>query len=337
MSESDNDTVVFPEPNAVAVEGREVPDPGPGEVLVETSRSLISTGTELTLLGDDVPEGSVWDRLGHFPVVGPGYCNVGAVVEVGPDVASDRLGTRVAVWEPHQRYNVVDADAYHEIPDGVDDEAATFFGIAQIVMNGVRKGDVDWGETVAVYGLGLLGQLAARFAHVAGARPVVGLDVADDRLAFLPEEAGYVGVDPAAEDEVARVRAATDDRLADVVFEVTGNPDAIPGEFDVLRHQGRLVVLSSPDGTTTFDFHDRCNRGSYEIVGAHVYSHPDRGTPDDPWTKDRHARLFFEYLTEGTVEVEPLITHRAPYEDAPELYGMLRADRSQALGVVLEW
>ena len=334
---STNDTVVFPEPKSIAVEQREVPEPGAGEVLVETSRSLISTGTELTLLTNEAPEGSVWDQISHFPVTGPGYCNVGEIVEVGDGVGEERVGTRVAVWEPHQRYNVVGADEYYVVPDGVSDEEATFFGIAQIVMNGVRKGEVTWGESVGVYGLGLLGQLTARFAHVAGARPVVGLDIADDRLSFLPDRPGIAAVNPAEEDAAARVGELTRDRMADAVFEVTGSPRAIPEEFEILRDQGRFVVLSSPDGKTEFDFHDLCNRGTYHIVGAHVYSHPDRATPDNQWTKDRHAELFFEYLAEGSVDVESLITHRKSYEDAPDAYEMLLNDRSRAMGVVLEW
>ncbi|MFH5801428.1 zinc-binding alcohol dehydrogenase [Haladaptatus sp. CMAA 1911] len=334
---SNNDTVVFPEPKSVAIEQFEIPEPDSGEVLVETSRSLISTGTELTLLTNDVPEGSVWDSISHFPVRGPGYCNIGEIVEVGAGVDEERIGTRVAVWEPHQRYTVVGKDDYHVVPDGVSDEEATFFGIAQIVMNGVRKGAVSWGESVGVYGLGLLGQLTVQFAHAAGARPVVGLDISIDRLGYLPDQPGIMGVNPSDEDVVGRLDEANHGRLVDTVLEVTGSPNAIPGEFEILREQGRLVVLSSPDGKTEFDFHDLCNRGSYHIVGAHVYSHPDRATPDNQWSKNRHAELFFEYLAEGTVDVESLITHRKSYDEAPDAYEMLLNDRSQAMGVVLEW
>jgi 2-desacetyl-2-hydroxyethyl bacteriochlorophyllide A dehydrogenase len=332
-----NDTVVFPKPKSIAVEQYELPEPDADEVLVETTRSLISTGTELTLLTNEVPDGSVWDQISHFPVVGPGYCNVGKIVGVGDDVDEDRLDTRVAVWEPHQRYNVVKADEYHVIPDNVSDEEATFFGIAQIVMNGIRKGEVTWGESVGVYGLGLLGQLTVQFAQVAGARPIVGLDLAADRLAFLPDWPDVVAVNPTEEDTTTRVDEVTCGRKIDTVFEVTGNPEAIPGEFEILRDQGRFVVLSSPDGKTEFDFHDLCNRGTYHIVGAHVYSHPNHATPDNQWTQDRHTELFFNYLAEGSMDVESLITHRESYEEAPDAYEMLMNDRSQAMAVVIEW
>lgn len=126
--------------------------------------------------------------------------------------------------------------------------------------------------------------------------------------------------------------------MADVVFEVTGNPDIIPKEFEALRPQGRMVLLSSPTGpTASFDFHDLCNSPSYSIIGAHNGSHPDNATPYNQWTQHRHAELFFDYLADGELELAPLISHRAPYAKAPELYAMLLEDRSRAMGVILEW
>lgn len=332
-----NETVIFTDRCEIAIKSREVPRLEPGQVLVESSRSLISTGTELTLLAGDAPPGSVWDRITNFPVVGPGYCAVGNVIQVGEGVEDDWIGERVALWEPHQRYHTVDVGETFPVPVGVSDEAATFFAIALIVMNGLRTGSLQFGESVAVYGLGLLGQLTVRLAHIAGARPVCGVDIRPGRLGFLPQTANVIGVDPRDVDVSARVGQENEGRLADVVFEVTGNADAIPAEFEALREQGRLVVLSSPDGPTKFDFHDHCNRGSYRILGAHVYGHPDHPTSRDPWTKSRHAELFFRYLLDGDLDVDPLITHRDSYRNASAVYRMLLEDRSDQLGVVFEW
>ena len=122
-----------------------------------------------------------------------------------------------------------------------------------------------------------------------------------------------------------------------MVFELTGNPDVITDEFDVLRDQGRFVVLSSPRGETPFDFHDYCNAGSYAIIGAHNASHPSVATPDNPWTQHRHAELYFDLVADGSLEVESLVSHTEPYNEAPRLYDELLEDRSTAMGVVLEW
>ncbi|WP_255171481.1 zinc-dependent alcohol dehydrogenase [Natrononativus amylolyticus] len=331
-----NHTVVFTDVESPAIEERPVPKPEADQVLIRSNRTLVSTGTELTALAGDVPRGSSWDDHIEYPFT-PGYNNIGTVVETGDDVASVSTGQRVATYGGHAEYVCTAAAACRPIPDGVTDDEATFFTIAEIVMNGVRRSDLTWGESATVYGLGLLGQLAVRVCSAAGARPVVGFDVADSRLEYLPDDPGVVGANPLSDDPESTVRAAGNDRLADVVFEVTGNPDVITDEFNVLREQGRLVVLSSPRGETTIDLHDHCNAPSYAIIGAHNASHPPVATPGNPWTQHRHAELFFDLVEDGTLEVAPLISHTESYREAPRLYGDLLEDRSEAMGVVLEW
>jgi 2-desacetyl-2-hydroxyethyl bacteriochlorophyllide A dehydrogenase len=329
-------SVVFPEPERVQIEERDVDPPDATEVLVETKRTLVSTGTELTILSGEFPPGSNWDDY-EYPFR-PGYNNVGRVIETGAEVSGLDVGDRVATYGPHQEYVTADADHCRPIPGDVSDDEAAFFTIAEIVMNGIRRGRLDWGESATVYGLGLLGQLTVRLSSVAGARPVVGIDLANARLEHLPDTLGVHGVNATEEDPESAVKElSTDGALADVVFELTGNPDAITGEFDVLRDQGRFVVLSSPRGPTTFDFHQQCNAPSYEIIGAHNRSHPDRATPRQPWTQHRHCALFFQYLAEGSLAVDSLVSHRIDCRDAPELYEVLLKDRTDAMGVLLEW
>lgn len=201
-------------------------------------------------------------------------------------------------------------------------------------MNGVRRGRVTWGESVAVFGLGVLGQLTTRICRFAGARPVFAVDLAAPRLGYAPDRSGVRTIDGAADDPAEMIATATGDGVA-VAFEVTGNGDTIPDEFDAVREQGRLVVLSSPRGVTAFDFHDHCNGPSYEIIGAHNGSHPPVATPGNPWTRHRHAELFFELLAEGALDVAGLVSHSRPFEDAPALYGI--EDRTDAMAVLLEW
>ena len=334
--------VAFPEPGEVALEERAVPEPGPEEVLIETRRTLVSTGTELTMLQAEYPPDSAWDR--DFPRH-PGYNNIGEVVAVGERVDESVLGERVGCYGDHAQYVTATQPSpladpfatYRPIPEGIDDEAAAFFTFAEIVMNAVRRGEVRWGETVAIFGLGLLGQFAVRFARFAGAAPVVGLDLAAERLSYLPDRPRVVGLDPSAEGWEDAFTAATPRGEADVVIEATGSPSAIPQEFGPLREQGRLVLLSSPHGTTDFDFTTYCNAGSYEIIGAHNRSHPILEQPQTPWTHHRHAELFFRLLADGELSVEELVSHRYSYERAVEAYDLLVEDRTQAMGVLFEW
>ena len=188
-----------------------MPRPREMEMLVRTDCTLISTGTELTILTAEYEPGSAWARYGKYPFV-PGYNSVGEVIEVGPGVENQWLGKRVASYAPHAAFVITTPQDVRVVPDGLASDEAAFFTIAEIVMNGVRRGGVTWGEAVGVFGLGLLGQFTVRFCHFAGARAVIGIDLAPTRIALLPTVRGIVGVNPEAEDLGARVKDLTRNR-----------------------------------------------------------------------------------------------------------------------------
>ncbi len=331
-----NPTVVFSEPCKVVIEDRDIPSPGEGEVLVRSSRTLISTGTELTVLEGKFPSGSAWEKYGGLPCV-PGYDNIGEIVDVGTGVDGSRVGETVCSYGTHSAYAVVPADNAQCISRDIANDHAVFFTIAHIVMNGVRASGITWGESAVIYGQGLLGQFCTRFCRIAGAKPLFAVDMSDYRLGLLPEVPGIVKVNPSGKEVPAAVLEGNRDRKADVVFEVTGVAGLIPSELASLRQLGRFVILSSPCGVTEFDFHDLCNSPSFRIIGAHNSSHPEVATPNNQWTKARDNEMFFDLVADGELDVEPLISHREKWSSAPELYGMLMADRSKAMGVVLDW
>lgn len=334
-----NISVVFQGIRKVILETGPVPQPEPGQLLIETRRTLVSTGTELSCLSGDFAPNSVWHRIAsEFPRAS-GYSNIGEVIDTGDSIDKEWIGRKVCTYRGgfHAQYIIGTPDTCHVIPKDTSDDQATFFALARTVMNGVRCAKVQWGEAVAVYGLGILGQLAVRFCHIAGARPVVGIDITEPRLKYLPDLPGVVGINPKKERLIDHMKNLTRGRQADVVFEVTGNATIIPQEFEILRPQGRFVVLSSPRGKTSFDFHDLCNWPSYTIIGAHYSSQPKVATKDNPWTERRNDELFFDFISNGELDIESLISHRESYKKAPELYKMLLEDRSQAMGVILKW
>ncbi|MBO3800638.1 MAG: zinc-binding dehydrogenase [Candidatus Brockarchaeota archaeon] len=329
-----NPTVVFPKPKSVVIEEREVPKVEGNHVLIRTKRSLISMGTELTILSGEFPPQSYWAGYGKYPFV-PGYDNIGEVVEVGPDADRSLIGKTVASYSPHAMYVSAPQDEITVVPKGISEDEASFFTIAEIVMNGVRRSQLSFGESVVIYGAGILGQLTARICKIAGAMPVIVIDVSDDRLAHLPEN--IVKINPLRQDVVSEVERLTKGRMADIVFEVTGNQNLIPEEFKCLRRLGRFVVLSSPRGPTYFDFHDFCNAPSFTIIGAHVMSHPPAETLNNPWSRKRHTELFFDMLLSKELDVSKMITHRVRYRDVPKFYEQLLEDRSKTLGVIINW
>ena len=337
MEREPNPSVVFTDVAEVEIQDRPIPRPAAGEVLIRTSKSLISTGTETTVLSGDFPKDSAWARYAQGFPIQPGYCNVGEVVEVAAKGDEDLLGKKVCSYGVHARYVAMARDEVKVIDRPVRDEHAAFATMFSITANGVRKSGIQFGESAVVFGLGLLGQIAVRLLDLAGARPIVAADISEWRLELLPKGPHVHPVNPRSQDIDDVVPGLCRGRKADVVFEVTGNQNAIPGELAALRDGGTFVVLSSPRGKVEFDFHDLCNAPSFTLLGVHSKSHPKVEEYDNPWTIRRHWELFFDLLAGEVLDLDPLISHRASYADAPSLYHMLLNSRDKAMGVVLDW
>lgn len=332
---TENPSVVITCPGQVEIQQQAVPTPGPSEVLIRTRRSLISTGTELTLLAGEAT-GVAWQRLCQYPTLS-GYANIGDVLAVGEGVAPDWIGCRVHNHGKHQAYTISPLDRIAKVPAKVQDEEATFTTLAKVTMNGLRRAGITWGESVVVVGLGIIGQLACRLCSLIGVRPTFAVERSPYRLGLLPEDRRIIPLQGDIASQREHVLVHNRGRLADAVIEATGNPDAIPSEPLLLRPQGRLLLLGSPRGASCFDFHDLCNRESLTIIGAHGFSHPQPGTPDNPWTSRRHGELFLDLLDAGELDTRNLISHRFPYQRAADAYKLLLNQRDAAMGVILEW
>lgn len=332
-----NPTLEIRGPEAVSIVEKSIPAPGPSEVLIETDRTLISTGTELTVFSGEFPRGSHWDEYSDYPTES-GYMNLGRVVETGATVEAFEAGDRVVSFTKHAKFVCPDRDVVYHVPESVSDESALFFAAAEISMHAIRRGRVDWGETAAVFGLGILGQVTARLLHFAGARPVLALNRSSPRVEMLPDVQGLVGISMQESDWHERVEERTNGDLADVVVEATGNAEAIADELSALRRQGRFVLLGCPQQPTQFDFHDQCNWPSYEIIGSHVTSHPEVETPQTPWTQGNHTRLFFDIVNEPVMaDLGDLVSTSRPYHEAELAFEALSERRIDDVSVALDW
>ena len=306
----------------------------PNEIMVKATCTLISTGTELTVLRGQHTPGSVWHRLFEYPW-DAGYCNVGVVLKVGDAVTEFKVGDRVSSTGPHATVFTISENDALLIDEGVPDDEAAFATIAQIVMQGIRLADLKLGENGVVCGLGLLGQFAVGLARHVGAWPVIGVDLEE----FRRNTALHMGASiVAGPDEVAAIIAKnTQERMADVVFEVTGSPAVIPAALEWVRRLGRFVMVSSPSGPTTIDFHDQVNAKGTVIIGAHNYTHPSVANEYNRWTRKVDTQYYLQLVQAGLFSAKKLVTHSFHWSEAPKAYGQLLNDRSSTLGVLLEW
>lgn len=330
--------VVFTGQNQVEFVEREIEKLNPGEILVKTVQTMISTGTELSILcREGIEKECVWTSYGAYPYY-PGYNHVGVVVETADEKDHHLIGKRILSYLPHAQYGVLTPEEeYRIVPDELSTEDALFTVFAEIVLQGIRRGRSTWGENAVVYGAGLLGQLTADYLALAGSAQVVVCDTSDTRLSLVTKSPIITTVNPLKESVEDVVRRVTKGRMADTVYELTGVGSLIPKEMELLHDQGRMIILSSPRGETTMDFHDYVNRTSTEIIGAHNMSHTPVATLNNPWSKARDNEFFMDTVMEGRLNVQRLISHREPYTKAIELYHMLIKDRSNAMGVLMDW
>ncbi len=336
MTKSRN--VIFVEAQRAILQEQEVAAPGPGQVLVRSRVTLISTGTELAIFRGGYAPGSVWDRMGQYPCP-TGYSNVGEVIAVGAgqDAARFKPGDVVFSWGNHGQYVLASTKKMAHIPEGISEEEAVFGTIAQITLGGIYLSEIALGEAVVLIGAGILGQMTLQFARCSGAIPAIVVDLSPERLAYAAKRGADFTICPEQDDLGERVRQITKGRMADVVFEITGNAQVIPEALKLLKERGRLILLGSPGTTVELDFCDLVHSPGVRIIGAHNRVRPADGCIFNQWTQQRHLELFFDLLKSGRVQVKDLITQTFPWTDAPRAYDMLLNDRSQTLGVLLDW
>ncbi len=328
--------IFFTAKDTVAVERQSVPDLKSGEILVRLRRSLISTGTECICLQRNFAPGTHWDQWVQYPYR-PGYSAVGDVVEAAQDVTGIAAGDRVAMPVKHGQYAVLDAGRAVKIPAAVSDDAAAWFYLACIAQNAVRRAEHALGDDVVVIGAGILGQLVTQYARLLGARRVIVIDPAPARLALAESHGATHTLSVSSNTAEAAVAKITHGRLADVVYDITGNAAVLPTALPLARRFGKVILLGDTGAPSEQRLTGDIIRRGVTLIGAHSTNPPPIASDYAHWTHEHMTELFFTYLERGAMRVEDLITHRYDPRQAAAAYAMLTQDRSQAMGVLFDW
>jgi polar amino acid transport system substrate-binding protein len=347
----------------------------PGGVLVRTACSLISAGTERTivetaqssLIGkarsrpdlvrqvvDSVKrEGlsstyeKVKARLSQSKALG--YSASGVVTAVGRDVQEFRVGDRVACagggYASHAEVIFVPRNLCCKLPDGVSYEAACYTTVGAIALQGIRQTSPRLGETVAVIGLGLVGQLTVQLLKAAGCR-VFGFDI-DQAACELAERSGADSVAVDSATARAACDALTGGRGADciVITAATKSSEPIELAAELARDRARIVVV----GLVGMDVpRQSFYAKELELRLSRSYG-PGRYDPDYEekgsdypigyvrWTEKRNMEAFIHLVAEGKVNTGLLTTHRFEVANATEAYDLILSGDKRFCGIVLEY
>lgn len=328
--------VVFPEKEKIEIREETIAPPKHGEVLCAAEKSLVSIGTETACLRGVFEPGTNWAEWVKYPFR-PGYSMAARVIAVGQGVTSLKEGDRLATWVEHQQFFKIQPHQAHLVPEGLSNDEAPWAILACTTQLGVRRAELQLGETVGVIGLGLLGQLVTQYLAVAGARRVIAIDPLPGRLELAKAHGAThtLALDAAgARPEIEKI---TNGRMLDVVFDITGHPAVLAPAIQLLRRLGRVVLLGDSPTPSQQHLGPGVVSNSIAILGVHGTASPEQATDFSPWSAPEMAALFFDYLRQGRMRVADLITHRYSPLDAPQVYANLRQDRSAAMGVIFDW
>jgi len=345
----------------------EVPTPGAGygQVLIQTTRSLVSLGTERMLVEfgkanfiqkarqqpDKVKQvldkvktdglkptlDAVFNKLGQpLPL---GYCNVGRVIAVGKGVDEFKVGDRVASNGPHAEVVSVPKNLVARIPDNVSDEEAAFTVIGAIGLQGVRLANPTLGETVVVIGLGLIGLMTAQLLQANGCT-VIGFDY-DEAKVDLARDLGITAVNPGdGTDQVHFVESFTAGLGADAVIITASNKsnEIISQAAKMSRKRGRIVLIGVIGlDISRADFYEKeltfqvsCSYGPGRYDDNYEQKGQDYPIAFVRWTEKRNFETILQSIANKNINVEKLITERIDLSNYDQIYGNMSGSRAIA-------
>jgi predicted dehydrogenase/threonine dehydrogenase-like Zn-dependent dehydrogenase len=356
----------------IVLEEIPVPSPAAAAILIRTSRSLISSGTERMLVEfsragwiekiRQQPERAhqVLDKMRTDGVIATleavrskldqpialGYCNVGCVVEAGAGAPEFSAGDRVVSNGSHAEFVAVGHNLCARIPDSVSDDEAVFTPLAAIALQGLRLSGPAIGERFCVIGLGLIGLIAVQLLRANGCK-VLGVDP-DPAKSALAQRFGADVVDLRAGEDVLKVAerfSAGQGMDAVLITAATDSNEPVEQAARMCRQRGRIVLI----GVTGLelnraDFYKKeisfqvsCSYGP----GRYDEVYEGRGI-DYPyglvrWTEQRNFQAVLQLMESAQLDVRPLISHRFAFDAASVAYDLL-ADRTQpSLGIVLDY
>jgi len=338
----------------------DMPEPGPGEILVRTIASGISHGTEMNVyrgvapqwrrtydrnlrLFQPVEELAAPPKRGYYTPADThwgyplayGYANVGRVIAVGAGVASVPVGSIVFGYQPHQTLYVAPADSVVVLPEDIADPVhGVLFASLNTAYNGVLDTDVRIDDTVVVFGQGVVGLLVTSYLRRMRGRRIITVDGLEPRRRLSLGVGADEVLDPAADDVALEVRKRTGGRGADVTIEVSGSYHALQEAIRTAAPDTTVVAMSWYGGTggalaLSDEFHhNRITIKSSQVGGVDPALSATHGLP----RRMQHVLHSFGYL-----DLEPLISSRLPFEDAARGYELIDSRDPNVTQVVLTY
>ena len=332
--------VTFVAPRSVEVQHEELNGAGPGRVLVQTRVSAISAGTELLVYRGQAPSEMAADESiaaleGSltFPLRF-GYSAVGDVIETGEGADGHLRGRRVFAFNPHASLFEVEPEALMDIPKGVSFEDAAMLPSMETAVNFAMDGAPLVGENVLVIGQGVIGLLTTSLLAQMPLGALVTLDTLKSRREASRRLGATAALDPTVAGVIDEIASVFGGHGADIVYELSGRPEALDTAIAATGYGGRIVI-GSWYGTkrAPIDLGGSFHRSRIRLISSQVTTI----APELSGRWDKRRRFETAWQMIELVRPSQFVTHRFPVEEAPAAYRLLDESPEEALQVMLTY
>jgi threonine dehydrogenase-like Zn-dependent dehydrogenase len=339
--------LVLNAPRELGFEELEERELGPLEVRIQTLFSGISAGTELSQFRGTNPfMQRRWNERSRlfveaedpswpYPVRNLGYEEAGEIVDVGSEVTRIAIGQRIFGTWGHRTHHIADQAYAAErlLPEGADPRIGIFSHIGAVALNGVHDAQIRIGDLVAVFGLGVPGQIVAQAARASGGR-VIAVDPDAGRRAIALQHGVWEAIGPAGAAE--HIKSLTEGRGADCCIEVSGAAPALGEAIRAAAYSARVVAMGFFQGELNgVRFGEEFHHNRVQLICSQISGVAPEASYR--WSKPRLWRAAVELQHDGILDLIPLITHVAPFSNAPQLFARLDAGEPGLLQAMLEF
>jgi 2-desacetyl-2-hydroxyethyl bacteriochlorophyllide A dehydrogenase len=325
----------FIEPGKVEIREKELGALASDEVLVKTKVSGISAGTEMLAYRGQLPEGldldvsiKAFEGLDATYPLPYGYACVGYIEETGSAVDKSLKGKKIFAFQPHASYFMGKPQQLIFLPEEVSEEAGIFLANMETAVNFFIDGVVQPKENIAIIGMGVVGQLLNAVLNQYAVKGIAAIDLIKARRLVAENEELTSGFAP----DSKHLREAT--KGFDLIFEISGNPEALNFAIEIAGFAGRIIVGSwYGNKSTQINLGGAFHRNRLKIIGSQVSTiNPELA---EEWTKEKLLQKATTLIAE--LNLEKYISHRFPLSQADQAYRLLDKKADKALQVILTY
>ncbi|TDO83363.1 threonine dehydrogenase-like Zn-dependent dehydrogenase [Halanaerobium saccharolyticum] len=321
----------------------------PDEVRVKTLYSGISAGTELTSYRGDNPHlNKSWnsdlrifedkeEKKDSYPITNWGYEEVGEIIEIGSAVEKIKLGDTVYGTWGHRTKAVLTEDfaADHRLPEDADPIYGIFSHIGSIALNAILDADIHVGETAAVFGQGVPGQIVTQLAKLNGAR-VIALDLNPKRLETARRMGADIVFNPAQSKAAKEIKKLTGGRGADVSIEISGSLKALHQAVKSTAYSGRTIASGFFAGSSQgLNLGEEFHHNRIQLICSQISG--VRPELSYRWNRLRLNQTIMDLQQSKKIDLKGLITNIEDFNDAEKLFKKLNQEPEETLQTVLKF